>query len=284
MVAKVSRSGVRQVIASALQPDQQPLRWDDHVLVYESVFEPFSLEFAGDAVSAMGLGRGAKVLDAGCGSGGAALMLAAQGHQVTAIDASAGMIERVRARAAQAKVSIDARIMDGQNLAFTDAAFDAALSVFGVILFPDAVRGLAEMHRVVKPGGPVGVVTWTDPQNYVLAGMLRVAIRAVKPDLPPAPLPAQLRYQKLDDFAALFEQAGFAVPQILEATSLLQAPSARWLADRIAFAPGMASMLDGLGEARPAVLDAFVTMLEESQGTGPIALGGVAFVGVARVR
>jgi ubiquinone/menaquinone biosynthesis C-methylase UbiE len=271
------------VITSELQPDQRPLLWDDHVLVYESVFEPFSSAFARDVVRGMNLRQDASILDVGCGSGTAALKLAAQNYTVTAIDASTSMIERVRARSEAANVIIDARVMDGQHLEFADATFDAALSVFGVILFPDAVRGLAEVRRVVKRGGTVGIVTWTEPQNYELAALMRQAILAVKPDLPPSKLPAQLRYQNSADFRALFRDAGFDDVSISASTAQLTAPSARWLADRLAFAPGMASMLDGVGNARPAVLDAFVAGLEKTQGTGPIALGGVAFLGIARV-
>ena len=121
------------------------------------------------------------------------------------------------------------------------------LSVLGIILFPDAERGLAEMRRVVRPGGRVSVVTWTQPQNYELAAELRAAILSVWPDQPQAPLPAQLRYREETDFKALFQAAGLGDPVIAIATAHLEAPSARWLSERIGFAPGMAAMMAGLG-------------------------------------
>src|SRR6516225_1271533 len=151
------------------QPDQEAQRWDDHVLMYEAVFEPFTLQFAHAAISALGLAAGQSVLDVGAGCGGAALAMAEQGLRVTAIDASARMIERILARADGRGVRIEARVMDGQALQFDDATFDAALSVLGIVLFPDAERGLAEMRRVVRSGGRVSVVAWTQPQNYELA-------------------------------------------------------------------------------------------------------------------
>jgi ubiquinone/menaquinone biosynthesis C-methylase UbiE len=155
-------------IPGGLQPDQQPHLWDDHVSLYEEVFEPFTQEFALKAIEALGLQPGARVIDSGAGAGGAALELARRGARVTAVDASVGMVARVIERAAAAGLAVNALVMDGQRLAFADARFDAALSVFGIILFPDAVAGLAGLRRVVKPGGGIALVTWTEPEAYEL--------------------------------------------------------------------------------------------------------------------
>jgi ubiquinone/menaquinone biosynthesis C-methylase UbiE len=251
--------------------------------VYEAVFEPFSLQFATAAIVTLRLAAGQSVLDVGAGSGGAALALAEQGLHVTAIDASERMVERIRTRAAGQRDAVEALRMDGQTLQFADATFDAALSVLGIVLFPDAERGLAEMRRVVRRGGPISIVTWTEPQNYELAAGLRAAIQSVWPEQPPAPLPAQLRYREKADFRALFKAAGLSEPQITTVTARLEAPSARWLCERIEFAPGMAAMVASLGERGPAALERFAQNLEMQQGRGPIGLSGVAFVGTARV-
>jgi SAM-dependent methyltransferase len=272
------------MLQSAHQPDQQPTRWNDHVCVYEEVFEPFTLQFARAAIATLGVGAGHSVLDVGAGSGGAALLMAQQGLRVTAIDASARMVERIKARAAERGLMIDARAMDGQALEFDAATFDAALSVLGIILFPDAERALAETRRVVCRGGRVSVVTWTQPENYELATELRAAIQAVWPEQPPTALPAQLRYRGESDFRALFQSAGLESPEITMVVARLQAPSARWLSERIAFAPGMAAMMAGLGDRAPTVVERFVENLETRLGQGPIGLSGVAFVGTAGVR
>jgi ubiquinone/menaquinone biosynthesis C-methylase UbiE len=251
--------------------------------VYEEVFEPFTLQFADAAIASLGVAAGQSVLDVGAGCGGAALAMAERGLRVTSVDAAPRMIERILARAAKRGLPVDARAMDGQALQFGDATFDAALSVLGVILFPDAGRGLTEMRRVVRPGGRVAIVTWTRPQEYEMASELRAAIQAVWPEQPPAPLPAQLRYREEADFRALFEAAGLDEPRIETVTGRLQAPSARWLADRIAFAPGMAAMMAGLGDRAPAIIERFVMSLEARHGSGPLSLPGVVFVGTARV-
>jgi SAM-dependent methyltransferase len=251
--------------------------------VYETVFEPFTLQFAQAAISKLGLAAGGSVLDVGAGSGGAALAMTEQGLRVTAIDASPRMVDRILTRAAERGLAVRAQVMDGQALQFEDAAFDAALSVLGIILFPDAARGLAEMRRVVRPGGRVSVVTWTQPQNYELAAELRAAVQSIWPEQPPAPLPAQLRYREESDFRAQFKVAGLGEPLITTETARLEAPSPRWLSERIGFAPGMAAMMATLGQRGPAVRQRFIENLETRLGGGSIGLSGVAFIGTARV-
>jgi SAM-dependent methyltransferase len=271
-------------IAAILQPDQRPERWDDHVLLYEQVFEPLTVAFARAAIERLEVRPGERVLDVAAGSGGAALALAEAGAAVTAIDGSAGMIDRIRARAAARGLAVDARAMDGMTLDFPDDAFDAALSVLGIILFPDAAKGLREMRRVVRPGGRLAVVTWTQPHRYELAAHLREAILSLGPEpVAPANLPAQLRYVDAADFERLFGEAGMERVAIEVVEAQLRVPSARWLADRIDFAPGMDAWLSGLGEQRSAALDAFVSRLERNCGSGPLALGAVASLGIATV-
>jgi hypothetical protein len=66
---------------------------------------------------------------------------------------------------------------------------------------------------------------------------LRSAIHTVRPEQPQPPLPAQLRYREEVDFRALFRASGLSEPVITTATAQLEAPSARWLAERVGFAP-----------------------------------------------
>ena len=268
---------------SDLEPDQQPHRWDDHVALYEDVFEPLTQSFSSAAIAALAAEPQSHVLDSAAGAGGAALELARRGHRVTAIDASPAMVARTKERASTTGLVIDALTMDGQDLAFPDRSFDAALSILGVILFPDAVRGLSELRRVVRPGGRIVLVTWTAPEAYELVGELRAAALSVLGSLPSRPLPAQLRYKEKEEFQALFAAAGLPTVEISEVAAELVAPSPAWLSERLAFAPGMAAFLEGFGGAKPEVIAAFRQRLETLRGAGRVSLTARAYVGSVTV-
>jgi SAM-dependent methyltransferase len=268
-------------LTTDLQPDQQPARWDDHVAVYESLFEPLTDVFARRALDRLGVAPGCRLIDVGAGSGGAALLAAQRGANVLAVDASRAMAARIRERAARSG-SVRAEVMDGMALDLPDASFDAALSVFGVILFPDAALGMREIARVLKPNGRAAIVTWTEIERYELAVRLMAAVTAVRgPQPPPPSLPAQLRFRDRAAFRNLLAEARLVVEDVERVEQHWRLPSARWIADHIAFAPGMAAMLAAQGEDRAAVLDAFVAALERDQGRGEVSLTAVAQIAIA---
>ncbi len=271
-------------VAPHLQPDQQPARWDDHVGVYEDVFEPITNLFAQSALDGLGDLKGSTLLDVAAGAGGASIEAARRGAVVTAIDGSGGMVRRIEQRATAAGPgTVHAKVMDGMALDLPDRSFDAAISIFGVVLFPDAGGGMREIARVLRPGGQVAVVTWTQPQRYELAARLRQAILAVRgEELPPSGLPAQLRFTDPAALGALLTDAGLAVDRIELLERSWTVPGARWLGERIAFAPGMNGMMQALGSQRDAVVDKFVSTLEDEKGAGPISLSAVAHVAFGR--
>jgi SAM-dependent methyltransferase len=94
-----------------------------------------------------------RVLEVGCGPGEAAERIAASGAEVVAVDSSPRMVELARAR------GVDARLGDAQKLDFPDESFDAALAAWMLYHVPDPARALAELARVLRPGGRLVVVT-----------------------------------------------------------------------------------------------------------------------------
>lgn len=266
-----------------LQPDQDAARWDAHAPAYEAVFEGLTDAFAARALDGLEPLAGSRLLDLGAGAGGAALQAMARGAHVTAFDASAAMVTRIQARAGGAvrAAQVDARL----PLPCAAGSFDAALSCLGIVLLPDPLPALRELRRVLRSGGRLAVVTWTEPQNYELSARLRAAIAEVRGAPPPfGPLPAQLRYADPPAFAALVEGGGFAIRRMERLEARLRAASARALAAALDFAPGMAALLGGLGADRTAVEAAFAARLAADQGAGPVALGAVAQLCLAEAR
>lgn len=252
-------------------------------MVYEEVFEPFALTFADAAVQTLGNVAGTRVIDVAAGAGGAALRLARHGARVVAVDAAPNMVARCQARARAAGLPLEALVMDGNQLQFASASFDAGLSIFGVILFPDAEAGLRELARVVRPGGRVALATWTEPQSFELAMGLRASAQEVIGALPMGNLPAQLRFTDPSHFMALFHAAGLRAVEISSVRSELRAKSAGWLVDRLAFAPGMAALLASFGAVREDVLAHYRESLESRFAGQEVVLHGVAAVGVGTV-
>jgi SAM-dependent methyltransferase len=102
-----------------------------------------------------------RVLDVACGSGNVALVAGRRYCEVTGIDYVPALVERAKLRAQAEGIAIDFRVGDAQALPFEDASFDAVLSAFGVMFAPDQERSAAELLRVCRPGGKIGLSCWT---------------------------------------------------------------------------------------------------------------------------
>ncbi|MGC1165742.1 MAG: class I SAM-dependent methyltransferase [Solirubrobacterales bacterium] len=102
-----------------------------------------------------------RVLDVACGSGNGAISAARRtwGGTVGA-DYVPALLERGRERAAAERLEIEFVEADAQDLPFEDASFDVAMSIFGAMFAPDQEKAAAELLRVVKPGGRIGMGNW----------------------------------------------------------------------------------------------------------------------------
>lgn len=103
-----------------------------------------------------------RILDVACGSGNGAIAAArrAWGNTVGA-DFVPALLERGRERAAAERLDVEFVEADAQDLPFEDASFDVAMSIFGAMFAPDQERTAAELLRVVRSGGRIGMANWT---------------------------------------------------------------------------------------------------------------------------
>ncbi|HKH32259.1 MAG TPA: bifunctional demethylmenaquinone methyltransferase/2-methoxy-6-polyprenyl-1,4-benzoquinol methylase UbiE [Gaiellaceae bacterium] len=156
---------------------------------------------------------GDSVLDACCGTGDLAVAAAREGGRVTGLDFSERMLERARRKAPELEW------VEGDLLAlpFADGSFDAATVGFGVRNVDDLERGLAELRRVLRPGGRVGVLEITQPRG-ALRPFYRLWFDRIVPALgrvlPGGSaytyLPASVRrFPGPDELSAMLERAGF---------------------------------------------------------------------------
>lgn len=111
-------------------------------------------------VGSLGVGDGDRLLDAGCGSGASAVMVAAEtGAQVTGVSLSEYEIAEARNRAKQSGVGdrLSFEREDYASLPYPDGSFDAVMAIESLLCAPDLGRVLAEFFRVLKPGGGVSL-------------------------------------------------------------------------------------------------------------------------------
>ena len=129
---------------------------------------------------------GQRVLDVACGSGTVAIVAARRFCETSGIDYVPSLVERARMRAEAEGLSIDFRVADAQALPYADEQFDVVLSQFGVMFAPDQEKSAAELLRVTKPGGTIGLACWM-PEGMVFE-LFAVHARRVPP--PPGTKPA----------------------------------------------------------------------------------------------
>ncbi len=125
------------------------------------------LQIVGEELcEALDLRGGEKVLDVAAGNGNASLAAARRWCEVTATDYVPALLDRARARALADGLELEFREADAEDLPFDDASFDAVLSTFGVMFTPDQERAAAEMLRVCRSGGRIGLASWT-PEGFI---------------------------------------------------------------------------------------------------------------------
>jgi SAM-dependent methyltransferase len=136
-------------------------------------------------VEACDIGPGMRVLDVAAGTGNASLPAAKAGAQVTASDLTPELLDAGRGRAGAAGLTLDWVAADAEQLPFDDGSFDVVISAIGAMFAPHHQQTADELLRVCRPGGTIGLLSWT-PQ-----GMIGNLLKTLGPFAPPPPPGAQ---------------------------------------------------------------------------------------------
>jgi SAM-dependent methyltransferase len=126
-----------------------------------------TLQIVGESLcEALDLRAGSRVLDVAAGNGNATLAAARRFGDVTSTDYVPELLEAGRRRAEAEGLPIRFQEADAENLPFADSSFDVVVSTFGVMFTPDQERAAAELARVCRPGGRIGLANWT-PTGFI---------------------------------------------------------------------------------------------------------------------
>lgn len=157
--------------------------WNSGGKNYEAISQSFA-DAIEHCVTRLAPKKDQRVLDVATGTGWAARRAAARGAKLTGIDLGIDLIAAAKALAHDNWLWIDFLAGDAEALPFADASFDAVLSTFGVIFAARPQIAAAELARVCKKGGRLGLATW--PGAGSVAGFVKV----LQPYLPAPPQPA----------------------------------------------------------------------------------------------
>jgi ubiquinone/menaquinone biosynthesis C-methylase UbiE len=151
--------------------------------------------------------QGTTVLDLCCGHGAMTAKLCALGCQVTGVDFSDEMLTYARSNAPQATFLNG----DAQNLPFEDQSFDVVVSNCGIMHLPNQPQALAEVRRVLKPGGKFGMTAWVGPDA---SPSFKIAFGAFMTHADPTkgapPQPDFFQFARQETAREMLEAAGFS--------------------------------------------------------------------------
>jgi SAM-dependent methyltransferase len=253
--------------------------WSERARTYDLVIGAVTARVGRELLDAVGAGPGVRLLDVGCGPGTITAAAAARGAAATGVDLATEMLALGRER----HPGLDLREGDAEALPFADGAFGAVVGGFVLNHLPDVDAALADMRRVLAPGGRVAVAVWQPPGRNRLLGELTAAVHdagvAVRGGLPEGPDP-----YRLAEPAAMREALGVIGPAEARAHTLVhEAGGAGELWDGLLGGTArISTVLAAQPEAvRAAVREAFAARV--APGGGPVAIEAAVTIGCATV-
>jgi SAM-dependent methyltransferase len=186
-----------------------------------ALFIPFEFATTPTAAKLVHFSRlrpGETVLDVGCGTGVVAISAARAGATVKGLDLTPALLERARFNAKTAEVEIEFTEGDVEALPYSDATFDCVLSQFGHMFGPRPNIAIAQMLRVLKPGGTIAFSTWP-PEMFI--GRMFALVGKYLPPPPPGVAPTP----QWGDPQIIRERLGDAVEEILFEREVMLLPA-----------------------------------------------------------
>lgn len=263
--------------------------WDAIAAGYDRTNTPSQMWLGNEALRRAGLRPGMRFLDVAAGSGALSIPAARLGARVLATDLSPAMLALLEQRARDEDLSIETRVMDGHALELEAGSFDMAGSQFGVMLFPDMPKGIAEMARVARPGGRVLMNVYGDPHAIEFLGFFVAAIQAVVPGFEGPPMdPLPLPFQLHDPERLRRELAGAGLESV-EVETIAEETRFRsgehmwdWVVHSNPIAGAILTELGLTGEQTAAVRDALGALVRERAGANgaPAVLTAPVHIGI----
>ena len=187
--------------------------WNKFSRRYSQVAIPEFRRFGTRLVKLADVRKGMWVLDVATGPGEPALTIARQvgpNGLVIGVDFSSAMVRRARAEAKKSGLrNAHFHEMDAEHLLLEDMVFDRACCRFGLMLMPNAERALAEMHRVLVPGGRAAVAVWSAQQKVNTMGIVRRVLSRFDSLTLPEGAPDFFRFGKVGAIERALRAAGF---------------------------------------------------------------------------
>lgn len=188
-----------------------------HPETYDRLLMPLTSAFTDALLNMAPIKNGECVLDVACGTGPStieAASLVGESGRVIGIDIAPGMLRFAREKAEGAGLrNVEFHQMDAENLEFRDSTFDVVICQFGLIHFPNRLGALAEMRRVLRPGGRVVLSVWSHPERVRILSLFGEIVARHVPKLISPNIPTYYDLGAEGVLEAAFEKAGLRNPR-----------------------------------------------------------------------
>jgi ubiquinone/menaquinone biosynthesis C-methylase UbiE len=256
--------------------------------VYDACLGPLLFEFSAADLArrvASAVGEGT-VLEIACGTGISTEYLRRElpsEVEIVATDVNPAMLDFARARRGELD-GVRYDVADGLALPYDAGVFDAVICQFGIMFFPDCARGLAEMRRVLRPGGLVACNVWDSFETNPVAGLAHETIARHFDSDPPTFLKVPFGSCELEPTRNLFRAQGFEDVEAHAVEATIERPSALEVARGFVEGnPGVAEIRERSWADPETIVRALAEAIERELGPEPLrlALREIVFTGRA---